>query len=387
MTCSRLNYFQEGFVRMKKRTMASFVHQERSFSDTLFNTKVVRIVFAVAFLICSVVGFSLDEAKAGEVIMKNGDRLQGKILSMDSGKLVLETTYAGKITIAWDQVEQLTSDETLEISLPDKEMIKGRAVKAEAGELILQPETGPATEPIALSKVSSMSPLKPPPSWTWTGSASAGIDYQKGNTNKQSYTGDLTVGLAKFPHRMALYGEVYFEKNKGVETENKGLLNFDYNRFLNKKWYLFGNARGQQDKFSNLNFLGALAAGAGYQFWHSEEKNLTFKLGPSYAVEYYSKPQNFLDGNDSRSYAAAFWALDFDMWFFKKHLQFFHHDDLNISLQDSENWRAITRTGIRVPLFYHLFTSLQFNYDWVNQPAVGKLNYDSRVLFKLGWRY
>ena len=78
--------------------------------------------------------------------MKNGDRLQGKIISMGSGKLVFETPYAGKITIAWDQVEQLTSDKTLEVTLPEKETLKGRAVKGEDGVLILQPETGPATQ-------------------------------------------------------------------------------------------------------------------------------------------------------------------------------------------------------------------------------------------------
>ena len=71
---------------------------------------------------------------------------------------------------------------------------------------------------------------------------------------------------------MTLYGEGYFEKSNGVETENKTLGNFDYNRFLNDKWYLFGNARGQQDKFSNLSFLGTLSAGAGYQFWRPTRK-------------------------------------------------------------------------------------------------------------------
>ncbi len=344
-------------------------------------------LFAGVFFLCAVVLCPLQETLADEIIMKNGDRLQGKVVSMESGTLVFETAYAGKISIAWDQVERLTSDVTLEVTLPDKAVVTGRVAKEENGALVVQPETSPPSEPIILSEVSSMSPPKPPPSWQWSGNASAGIDYQTGNTDKQRYNGDLTVGLEKFPNRMKLYGEGYFEKNKGQETENKALGNFDYNRFLNDQWYLFGNARGQQDKFSNLNFLGTISAGAGYQFWDSEEKNLTIKLGPAYSREYYSKPQPFLGGDDFRNYVAAFWALDFDMWFFKKRLQFFHHDDFNVSLQDSENWRVITRTGIRIPLIYHIFTSLQYNYDWVNQPADGKLHYDSRILFKLGWRY
>ena len=303
---------------MKKRMMSRVWNPTRKRLFKFFTATFSRSICAAAFFLCLIPLLFVAEAGADEIIMKNGDRLQGKVISMDSGKLVFETPYAGKITVAWDQVERLTSDETLEVNLPDKEVVKGRAVKGEDGVIILQPETGPAAQPVALSKVSSMSPPKPPPSWTWSGNASGGIDYQTGNTDKQSYNGNLTVGLQKFPHRMTLYGEGYYEKSNGVETENKTLGNFDYNRFLNDKWYLFGNARGQQDKFSNLSFLGTLSAGAGYQFWQSDEKNLNMKLGPAYTAEYYTAPQNFLGGDDSRSYAAAFWALDFDMWFLQK---------------------------------------------------------------------
>ena len=145
-----------------------------------FTATFSKSICAAAFFLCLIPILFVSEAGADEIIMKNGDRLQGKVISMDSGKLVFETPYAGKITVAWDQVERLTSDETLEVTLPDKEVVKGRAVKGEDGVLILQPETGPAAQPVALSKVSSMSPPKPPPSWTWSGNASGGIDYQTG---------------------------------------------------------------------------------------------------------------------------------------------------------------------------------------------------------------
>jgi putative salt-induced outer membrane protein YdiY len=352
-----------------------------------FNAMVFKMGFIAAFFLCSIAVCLIRQASADEIIMKNGDRLKGKIISMSSGKLVFETAYDCKITLPWDKVDQLSSDDILEISLPGKETLRGRAVKGEEGLLILKPETGSVSKPIALSKVSSLSPPKPPEHWKWKGNASAGIDYQTGNTDKQSYSGDLNVSLEKFPYRMTLYGEVYYEKDKGEESENKARSNFDYSRFFDEHWYVFGYGRGQMDKFSDLSFLGTVSAGGGYQLWNSDEKNLSIKLGPAYSREYYSNPQTFLEKDNSRAYAAAFWAFDFDMWFFKKHVQLFHHDDLNISLNDSRNWRAITRTGIRIPLIYHIFTSLQYNYDWVNQPADGKLHYDSRVLFKLGWRY
>ena len=101
--------------------------------------------------------------------------------------------------------------------------------------------------------------------------------------------------------------------------------------------------------------------------------------------ERYSKPMANMDNKDYRKYAAGFWAIDFDMWFFERFLQAFHHDDGYLSFEDTHVWRLRTRTGIRIPITHGFFTSLQYNFNWVNAPADGKLHYDSGVLFKLGW--
>jgi len=326
-------------------------------------------------------------AHAGEVIMKNGDRLQGKIVSMESGKLVFETAYAGKITIAWDQVARLTSEDVLVISLPDEETFKGKAISAEDGTLILKPETGPATEPIAMAQVKTLEPPKPPEKWKFTARVTAGADTQNGNTESQNYNGDFLLGLSKRPHRISLYGEYNLETTSGERTANNSLLNLDYNRFMSEKWYIFGNGQAQRDEFQDLDLLWSVAGGLGYQVWESNEKNLSLKIGPSYVNENYSRPMVEFDNKDHRDYAAGFSAIDFDMWFFNRLMQLFHHDDGFLSFEDSDVWRLRTRTGIRIPIVHNIFTSLQYNYDWVNSPADGKRNYDSRVLFKLGWEY
>ena len=338
----------------------------------------------MAFLVAVLL---LGYAHADEVILKNGDRLQGKIVSMESGKLVFETAYAGKITIAWDQVARLTSEDILEISLPDKETLKGKAIAAEDGTLILEPETGPAIEPIAMSQVKTLEPPKPPEKWKFTSRVTAGADVQNGNTESQNYNGDILLGLSKRPHRITLYGEYNLETKSGERTSNNSLLNLDYNRFMSEKWYLFGNAQAQQDEFQDLDLLWSVAGGVGYQVWESKKKNLSLKIGPSYVSEDYSEPQPSFDNKDHRDYGAGFWAIDFDMWFFNRVLQLFHHDDGFLSFEDSDVWRLRTRTGIRMPIVHNIFASLQYNYDWVNSPADGRLNDDSRVLFKLGWEY
>ena len=61
---------------------------------------------------------------ADEVVMKNGDRIQGKVVALTQGKLLFKTTYAGEITITWDQVSKLSIEQPLEVTLKDQKSWK-----------------------------------------------------------------------------------------------------------------------------------------------------------------------------------------------------------------------------------------------------------------------
>ena len=44
----------------------------------------------------------MSYAHADEVIMENGDRLQGEVVSMEGDMLIFKTPYASKNVIPWD---------------------------------------------------------------------------------------------------------------------------------------------------------------------------------------------------------------------------------------------------------------------------------------------
>jgi len=326
----------------------------------------------------------MNPARADEVIMKDGSRLLGTVVSMASGKLVFETPFAGKITIDWDQVARLTTEGLVEVSLGDDQTLKGRAVAADEDTLVLQPESGPVTRPISMAEVKALASPSPPERWQFHGRIAAGFSREGGNTEKDQLNLDGQLELFKRPHRINAYGELSLETSFGETTTDKGLFTASYDRFVSEKWYLFGRGQTQRDEFSDLEFLGVLAAGVGHQFWKSPQKNLSLEIGPSYVTENYTQNQEFLGNSDHRNYTAAFWLVNFDIWFFSRFVQFFHTNSGTWSLEDSDVWRLLTRTGLRVPLAHKLFGSLQYNYDWVNSPADGKKNYDEALLLKLG---
>jgi hypothetical protein len=326
-------------------------------------------------------------AGADELMMKNGDRLQGSVVSMSLGKLVFKTSYAGKITIKWEEVKSLTTETSMEAYLRNEETLIGKIKAGEDNVLILEPADGSPPVPVSTAQVKSLEQPKLPAGWEFTGNISAGAGKETGNTNTEKYSLMGNLMVSKLPHVIKLYGEFHKEWSNDKLSKDNALGSATYSRFLDKKWFVFGNATAQTDKFKDLDLLANVAVGPGYQFWRSETKNLSVKLGPAYAYEKYSRPMRFLNNETQRDYFAGYWALDFDMWFFDKFFQIYHHDDILYSLQDSENWVARTRTGIRIPMVLKLFASFQFNYDYDNQPADGKTNYDQAWNFGLGWAF
>lgn len=82
-------------------------------------------------------------APADEVYLKNGNHLSGSIVSMSAGKLVLDTDFAGRLSIDWDHVERLFSDAPVTLVLLDGSTIRGVPVPADTpGLLRLTAEAG-----------------------------------------------------------------------------------------------------------------------------------------------------------------------------------------------------------------------------------------------------
>ena len=71
--------------------------------------------------------FLTATALADEVFLKNGNHLSGTIVSMGEGKLVLETDFAGRLTIDWGSVERLSTDAPLTVVSGGRvDVLKGR---------------------------------------------------------------------------------------------------------------------------------------------------------------------------------------------------------------------------------------------------------------------
>jgi putative salt-induced outer membrane protein YdiY len=214
-----------------------------------------------------------------------------------------------------------------------------------------------------------------------TARANVNITNERGNTNSDNYylQGEFRARTAK--NRYVVGGELNKEDAEGTTISQNWLVHGNYSRFLNKEWYLFTNTLFEHDEFNDLKLRSTLGAGAGYQIFETPLVNLSISAGLAEVDENFYVAEN-------NTYSAGQWSVNYDQYFFDKFVQLFHTDNGYISLENGSNWFLRTRTGLRFPLYKGFGATLQYNFDYNNQPSTdAQTREDTKFIFMLGYEF
>ena len=315
---------------------------------------------------------------ADEVFLKNGDRLTGTVVNKTDSKLVLDTTYAGRIKLQWADVSHLSTERPVRLLLEDHTSLMGILSSTESGELRIAPTVDAVPKPLSISRIAAINPTKVP--WLRiTGQANAGLDVSRGNTDQDTYHVDAESIFRWVRDRFTVNGSGDLEKSNGVKTRQQAELGGKFDHFFNGKWYAFSSLLFEHNKFADLILRTTASAGSGYQVYESDRTNLSVEGGPAYVW------QNF-DRSQDDPYAAARWGLRYDQFLFKAwKVKAFHRHSLDWSLENSADYLFKSQTGLRVPIIDKLQATVQVNFDRDNTPAPGAKKNDHEYLLTGGY--
>lgn len=317
------------------------------------------------------------KAVADELLLKNGDRITGTVVTMKDSVLLFKTSYAGDISIKWEEIESLTSDSPINIILSDQTSAHGMVTPSEEGKLRLDAEQ--VLEPLTFD-LAQVEQINPPekPTVILSPRVNLGATVAKGNTDTKTYHSDAQLIARTEKNRYTVGGEYNREEDDDTKTADNALGYLKYDHFLTEKWYFTNNATFENDEFKDLNLKTTVGVGLGYQFFETELINLSFEAGPAYVnVDY--------DEADDDSYFAGRWSANYNQYFLDKRVQFFHIHAGFVSLEDTEDMFVRSRTGFRLPLYEKFNATIQYNFDWDNTPSPGDDRVDERYIFSLGY--
>ena len=341
-----------------------------------------RIARGCILIIGSLLVLSAGTLRADVVTLGNGDRLTGTILHKEKDTLVFQTTYGGDLHIRWVEVTGIVSDKPQRFYLDDGRRLTGKPILGSDGEITIEVEGEPSIGPVPLSLVRwiNPSPDVAGEGTKFNGRFNLGAAYTDGNTDTEKLHIDGEIVARTLKNRYTAGGAGNEGKTSGVKSESDWLAYLKYDRFFTPKWYGYVNGSAEHDRFKDIDLRTTAGIGSGYQFLDTHRTNLSLEGG-------LSSVHTDFDLAPEEDYAALRWALKFEHYLFKSEVQFFHQHVALVAVDDPDKIVAKSSTGLRMPIAKKIRAALQYNLDWENQPAPGRVRTDRAVLLTLGYEF
>ncbi len=258
-----------------------------------------RLLIATAFF-----WLTQSAAMADLVVLKNGDRLTGKILESDQEKLVIETEFAGTVNVQWAAVDQITSEGNLHLTLKDTQQIVGSVRSADGGFQVETEQTGtvrvnkdaietirsPARQAAHIAEVERF--RNPGLGDLWSGSADAGLSLSKGNSDTTSLAFAFNAVRKTTRDQIGVHANAIYASNSStgssVTTANavRGGVRYDLN--LTDRSFIFALGDLEYDEFQDLDLRAVLGGGYGHRLVRNDRTSFDVFGGGSFNREFFS---------------------------------------------------------------------------------------------------
>ena len=332
---------------------------------------------AVVVLAATLAGPS--SARADQVVLKNGDKLDGHITTLVDGKLTINVLGLGDVKVDVGQIVTLSTDQPVDVRLSDGTAAKRKLDAVATGGLALEGGLI-ADQRVTIAEVSQINPPEP----AWTGSITGGALLIRGNSDTDSL--NLGVNLAHKTDQddISVVAAYLYGRNKdrttGVTTtttENWQVeTRYDYN--FTKKTYGFLDGLIRKDRIADLDLRVVPSVGLGYKFFDTPDFKLSGELGIAWVYEKYTN--NTPTKEDVSGRAAYHVSKKFN-----DVLSVFHDAEYLQSVQRVGNFIVDTDVGVHVQVTKHLFGEAKISLDYDSAPANGALKNDVFYALSVGY--
>lgn len=346
-------------------------------------------------------------ACADQVILKNGDIISGTVVTKSGDTLTFKTPYAGNIKISWKEISTLSTDKPVATLLDDDSYLNSSLLPAERGAVRITVQNGNKNreenagneggensrfdeadidnQSYALNDILYInpSPEESGRGHRYSGRANFAFSNTRGNSSNEQWHLDAELQKRAKAYRYTLGGEGNRTSDNNVRSVSNSRVYGSYDSFFTKTDFLYAHGALENDRFKDIQLRSVIGAGYGYQVYESETTRLSLKGGPDLvSVDRYV--------GDSENFVALGWHIDFNhkiTGIASFPAEIFHAQDGYRGFDSGGDILLKTRTGIRIPLRQGFVVTAQYNLDWENNPAPGRKNADTKLIFGLGYAY
>ncbi len=238
--------------------------------------------------------FGVANLSADVVETKNGARIVGKVTKIDGGSVVVDTDFAGTVTIKQSEVTSLATDAPVSIRLASGTRIEGK-VSGTGGAVTIANTDG--TISTTVEKVAASWPAggKDPQIVAlergWAYEASVDVSGKSGNKSQLGTSAGVRATLAGVSDKLVFYTAYDRQVSDGAKSADQFKAGVDYSsNFAGKNSWYVRNVGGF-DRIKDVQFFDVAAFGLGYDMIKQAKHTLTTRAGFSFRNENYKNPR------------------------------------------------------------------------------------------------
>ena len=252
------------------------------------------------FLTCTIVILVLGaHAAADQITLKNGDRVTGKIVKTDGGKLVVSTELLGDVSVDLAAITNITTDQPLYVTLEDGRTVSGSlTASTDKVELRATNANVIAIERSAIRVIRSEAEhiayrdsLDPGVLEGWSGGADVGVALTSGNSDTTNIAIGLTAERRTGNDRTSIYAASIYNRDS-TSGESRTVANtvrggVRYDRDINRNFFGYVFTDLEHNGLQDLTLRFVLGGGLGYHAIRNERTELDLLGGLAWNREYF----------------------------------------------------------------------------------------------------
>lgn len=226
-------------------------------------------------------------AKTDVVRLVNGDAITGEVKSMDFGELSYSTDSMGTVSIDWEDVVGLRSDQTLQVEITDGTRYFGTLGQAEARFHVVVSGDA-ATTVIAMTDIVRMTPIETDESFlsALDGSISLGLDTEKASqVTTFNLATDIEYRALKF--LVGVTANASITDQPGQDTTQRSQIGTNYQRFRPNRWYTDWFVSWETNQQLGINNRYILGGGLGRYLVQTNNNQFSTTVGINATRETY----------------------------------------------------------------------------------------------------
>jgi hypothetical protein len=340
-----------------------------------------QVISYGGLLVAALAISAVAHGQSDVALFRNGDRLTGEIKSLDRGRVSFDTPTTGVINLEWDDIDQLFSSTTFEVTLESGERLYGTLGETtDDGELRVQTATGPRDLPTAT--IVRMTPIE--------STLIDRIEMRVDVGHSLAKASDLEQGSFGYDFRyrgetrLINFGiDASTSSSESDPSSTRMLANFNYQRYLEKsEWNPIGIGQLERNDELGIDRRTSFGGGMARYLRDTNQSRFAFAGGLLRSLEDDVGSSETIDDTE------ALVAMN---------LEWFRYDEpeLDVSLaflfyrrlSGSEEPRGNVDLNFRWEIFKDFFWGVSVYYTYDGQAENEEEAADYGSFTSLGWKF